>query len=171
MSTTLKRTNMALDEATRETLHDLSQEWGVSKEEVVLRALADKKKENEEFKDRQKRIKALESLHANGITTEQADAWKAEIKAEREAWKDPWNPLMRREIRMKAMLALRKTGLSHAATEAWRAELKAQREAWEDPDGEIIMKHQPQGQITLFPKPLDEKRVLDLMDRYAEKDS
>lgn len=95
MSTTLKRTSMALDEATRNYLEELSHEWGVSKAEVVRRSIAKaKEKLEEEPNDRaqaiQKRIAAATWLQENGISHEVAEKFKQELKAIREADRDPW---------------------------------------------------------------------------------
>lgn len=90
MSTTLKRTSMALDAESRDNLEELSHQWQVSKAEVLRRSLKLAKAENDKKKPEISPLEALEWLRKNGITQEQAKAWKAEIKAERMARKEPW---------------------------------------------------------------------------------
>ena len=90
MSTTLKRTSMALDQESLRILDDLSHDWDVSKAEVIRRSL--KQANDEHLKESKKKspLEALQWLQNNGISAKAAEEWKAEIKAEREAWKDPW---------------------------------------------------------------------------------
>ncbi len=95
MSTTLKRTSMALDEATRDTLDELSQEWGISKAEVLRRSVALLEKEEvmkaeDEKLAIKKRLAAVDWLQKNGVSHEVAENYKKELQAEREAWRDPW---------------------------------------------------------------------------------
>jgi len=94
MTTTLKRTSMALDLETLEALELLSKKWSVSKAEVMRRSI---KKSQQEENEKQETIpsvstplEALMWLKENGITKEQAETYKAELKLEREIWKDPW---------------------------------------------------------------------------------
>ena len=96
MSTTLKRTRMALDEATRHTLDKLSQEWGVSKAEDIRRSVTefDKNDKNEitddKIKRREKRIAAYKELEKIGLSGKKIKEWLKELKLQREAWKYPW---------------------------------------------------------------------------------
>ena len=90
MSTPLKRTSMALDQESLRILEDLSCAWGVSKAEVIRRSL--KKSDEEEASQPKKNtpLEALKWLQKNGISAREAEIWNQEIRAEREAWRDPW---------------------------------------------------------------------------------
>ena len=91
MTTTLKRTSMALDLETLEALESLSKKWSVSKAEVMRRSI---KKLQQEEKNKQESLTPIEALmklkNGAGISQEEADQFKAELKEEREAWRDPW---------------------------------------------------------------------------------
>jgi metal-responsive CopG/Arc/MetJ family transcriptional regulator len=90
---TLKRTSMSLDPETLENLDELAKYWAISKAEVIRRAIR-KLSEEAKHESRESRemtpIEAIEWLGKNGITQETADKWKAEIKAERMAWRGWW---------------------------------------------------------------------------------
>lgn len=90
MSTTLKRTSMALDEESLQNLESLSKDWKVSKAEVLRRSLKIAKEKNDTIKLDLTPLEALEWLRKNGISQDQAEEWRAEIKAERMAWVGPW---------------------------------------------------------------------------------
>jgi len=81
---------MALDLETIEALESLSKKWAVSKAEVMRRSI--KKLQQEENK--QESLSPLEALmklkNGAGISQKEADRFKAELKEDREAWRDPW---------------------------------------------------------------------------------
>ena len=86
MSATLKRTSMALDAESLETLETLSQKWDISKAEVLRRSLKVLKAETES-KPRRTPLEALQQLKKeSGIGSEAAEAYIKEVQAEREAW-------------------------------------------------------------------------------------
>lgn len=89
-TSTLKRTSMSLDQETLGALELLATKWNTSKSEVIRRAVR-KFKEDEAMKAcRMTPIQAMEWLQENGITQEQADNMKEEIRLERLAKKYWW---------------------------------------------------------------------------------
>ncbi len=89
-TSTLKRTSMSLDQETLGALELLAKKWNTSKSEVIRRAVR-KFKEDEAMKaSRMTPIQAMEWLQENGITQEQADNMKEEIRLERLAKKYWW---------------------------------------------------------------------------------
>lgn len=90
MGSQLKRTSMALDAESIGTIELLSDEWHVSKAEVLRRSLKLAKEQHEQEKPALTPQEALLWLSENGITRKQADDYMEELKAEREAWRDPW---------------------------------------------------------------------------------
>ena len=89
-TSTLKRTSMSLDQETLGALESLATKWNTSKSEVIRRAVR-KVKEDEAMKaSRMTPIQAMEWLQENGITQEQADTMKDEIRLERLAKKYWW---------------------------------------------------------------------------------
>lgn len=89
-TSTLKRTSMSLDQETLGSLESLATKWNTSKSEVIRRAVR-KVKEDEAMKaSRMTPIQAMEWLQENGITQEQADTMKEEIRHERLAKKYWW---------------------------------------------------------------------------------
>jgi len=89
MSTTLKRTSMALDVETLNALELLSEKWAVSKAEVMRRAVRRAMKEADKSKQRTPQ-EALEWIRLNGLTQNEADQFQEEVSAQRKAWQDPW---------------------------------------------------------------------------------
>ncbi len=95
MSTTLKRTSMALDSETIDDLEYLSELWQTSKAEVIRRVI---KKEKQHYSTIPKltveeRIKLLEKLKTNPILNkQQAKLALDDLKLTREAMadRDPW---------------------------------------------------------------------------------
>lgn len=80
---------MALDTETIAALESLSKKWEVSKAEVMRRSI--KKTQQEEQEHSLTPLEALMKLkNGAGISQEEADKFKAELKEEREAWRDPW---------------------------------------------------------------------------------
>lgn len=89
-TSTLKRTSMSLDQQTLDTIELLASKWQTSKSEVIRRAVR-KIKEDEAMKAvRMTPVQAMEWLQENGITQEQANAFREEIRLEREAKKYWW---------------------------------------------------------------------------------
>ncbi|MBN8419326.1 MAG: CopG family transcriptional regulator [Verrucomicrobia bacterium] len=91
MSYSLTRTSMALDQATLRGLASLAKKWGVSKSEVMRRAVSHLK-ELEDMKDQcPKPLKALDWLqNGGGLTVQEAEAFRADVQAEREAKRQWW---------------------------------------------------------------------------------
>lgn len=86
----LKRTSMSLDADTLDSLAKLSEKWNTSKSEVIRRAVR-KAKEDEAMKAaRMTPVQAMEWLQENGISQEQADSMREEVRLEREAKKYWW---------------------------------------------------------------------------------
>ena len=91
MSYSLTRTSMALDQATLRVLEDLSQSWGVSKAEVMRRAIKQAKIEADRQSQRPKPLEALGWLQeGGGLSVEEAGAFRQELNAERQAKRYWW---------------------------------------------------------------------------------
>ncbi len=91
MSTTLKRTSMALDAETLESLEYLSQAWGTSKAEVIRRVIKKTSKQELAKKPTRTPLEALQWLQTEGgLPPEVADKLQQDIQAERLAKKDEW---------------------------------------------------------------------------------
>jgi predicted transcriptional regulator len=87
----LTRTSMALDANTLSSLDWLAKQWGVSKAAVIRRAVSQARASAEVEKQRPKPLEALEWLQSGGgLLKEEADAFRAEVQAEREAKKYWW---------------------------------------------------------------------------------
>jgi len=90
-ASTLKRTSMSLDQETLGSLESLATKWNTSKSEVIRRAVR-KVKEDEAMKTcRMTPVEALRWLRKNGISREAAEAWKDDIRLEREAKPNWWD--------------------------------------------------------------------------------
>ena len=91
MSYALTRTSMALDQFTIRVLDLLAKKWGVPKAEVMRRAVR-RIKEEEDMKDQcPKPLKALDWLqNGGGLTVQEAEAFRAEMQAERDAKRYWW---------------------------------------------------------------------------------
>jgi predicted DNA-binding protein len=91
MTYTLTRTSMALDQLTISSLDLLSQKLGTSKAEVIRRAVSHLK-EVEDMKDQcPKPLQALDWLQkGGGLTVQEANAFRDEVRAEREAKRYWW---------------------------------------------------------------------------------
>lgn len=81
------RTTFALDEETASRLKRLSKKWNVSQAEVVRRAvsLAETGREKHEASPLEK-LRALHS-HGGGMVREEAEAYLAEVKKDRDEWR------------------------------------------------------------------------------------
>jgi len=91
MACTLTRTSMALDQFTVRVLDLLAKKWGVSKAEVMRRAVRRIKEEEDMKEQLPKPLKALDWLqNGGGLTVQEAEAFRAEVQAEREAKRYWW---------------------------------------------------------------------------------
>ncbi len=91
MSYASSRTSMSLDESTLNVLDLLAQKWGVSKSEVMRRAVRHMKEE-EDMKDQcPKPLKALDWLqNGGGLTVQEAEVFRDEVQAERDGKRYWW---------------------------------------------------------------------------------
>lgn len=91
MTYTLTRTSMALDQLTLTALERLSTKWGVPKAEVMRRAVR-RIKEEEDHKDQcPSPLEALDWLqNGGGLTVQEAEAFREEVQAERQAKQYWW---------------------------------------------------------------------------------
>ena len=82
---------MALDSMTLSAINFLAEKWEVSKAEVMRRAIK-KAKEDADLKEQQpKPIEALDWLQkGGGLTVREAEAFRREVRAEREAKRYWW---------------------------------------------------------------------------------
>ena len=87
----LKRTSMSLDGATLTTLADLAKRWSVSKAEVMRRAVRQAKEEADRERTLPKPLSALNWLQdGGGLSVKEAEAFRKEIRAEREPRRQWW---------------------------------------------------------------------------------
>ncbi len=90
MSYSLTRTSMALDAWTIQALKDLSEKWNISKAEVIRRAVRQLKEKADTEEQRLSPLEALEWLQeGGGLVAEEAEAYRTEMLANREA-RRPW---------------------------------------------------------------------------------
>ena len=91
MSYALTRTSMALDTGTLKALKELARRWGVSKAEVMRRAVKQAKQEADRHAEQPEPIEALEWLQAGGgLSVKEAEAFREEVLAERKARRQWW---------------------------------------------------------------------------------
>lgn len=90
MSTTLKRTSMALDLETIESLDYLSDLWHTSKAEVIRRVVKQTKEDEKKKQPKRTPVEALQWLMDNPISPEEAKEARRRIKEGRESWRDHW---------------------------------------------------------------------------------
>jgi predicted transcriptional regulator len=87
----LTRTSMALDDGTLRALSDLAKKWGVSKAEVMRRAVRRAKEDADREQKQPKPIEALDWLHAGGgLSVREAEEFREELHAERQAKRYWW---------------------------------------------------------------------------------
>lgn len=86
----LKRTSMSLDTATLENLAELASRWGISKSEVVRRAVRKTKADSDTELSKPSPLEALRWLRKNGISPEQAGSMREEMKVERSSTRYWW---------------------------------------------------------------------------------
>lgn len=91
MTYTLTRTSMALDGWTLQALNQLAKRWGVSKAEVMRRAVRRAKEEAEREAEQPRPLEALDWLQqGGGLSVKEAEAFRKEVQAERLAKKYWW---------------------------------------------------------------------------------
>lgn len=91
MSQSLTRTSMSLDQITIEALDHLSKKWSISKAAVIRKAVHSLKENSETEADTPSPLDALDWLQGGGgLGAEEAETYRAEIKAERGAKKYWW---------------------------------------------------------------------------------
>lgn len=91
MSYTLTRTSMALDSTTLRVLKELAKLWGVSKAEVMRRAVKQAKMEADRQQHQLKPKDALDWLQGGGgLSAKEAEAFREEVRAERKAQRYWW---------------------------------------------------------------------------------
>jgi len=91
MSYALTRTSMALDAWTIQALKELSEKWNISKAEVLRRAVRQLKEKAEAEEQIISPLEALEWLqNGGGLVAEDAEAFRTEVIANREARKAWW---------------------------------------------------------------------------------
>jgi Arc/MetJ-type ribon-helix-helix transcriptional regulator len=91
MTYQLIRTSMSLDGFTLQALDALAKKWGISKAEVMRRAIGKLREHAEEEERRPRPLKAFDWLQSGGgLVKEEAEQFRAEVKAEREAKRYWW---------------------------------------------------------------------------------
>jgi hypothetical protein len=91
MSYSLTRTSMALDAWTLQALKELSEKWSVSKAEVIRRAVRQLKEKSDNENQTMDPLSALQWLQqGGGLVAEDAEKFRVEVKAGREARKYWW---------------------------------------------------------------------------------
>lgn len=92
-ATSLVRTSVSLDTGTLGMMDHLAKRWGVSKAEVMRRAIRKMKEEVDAEDLRPTPLQALEWLQAGaGLTLREGEEFKANIEAERAAKRHWWEP-------------------------------------------------------------------------------
>jgi Ribbon-helix-helix protein, copG family len=91
MNYLLTRTSMALDSGTLLTLKELAKLWGISKSEVMRRAVKRLKEDADRQAAQPSPLEALNWLQdGGGLTVKEAAAFREEVKAERQAKRYWW---------------------------------------------------------------------------------
>ena len=91
MSYSLTRTSMALDAWTVQSIKELSEKWSISKSEVMLRAVRQLKEKADKEEQTVDPLQALNWLQqGGGLVADEADQFRADLKAEREERKYWW---------------------------------------------------------------------------------
>ena len=85
------RTSMALDQWTLKTLKTLAEKFGISKSEVMRRAVRDFNTHVEQEALRPSPLQALDFLqNGGGLSVQEAEEFRAEVQAERQAKRYWW---------------------------------------------------------------------------------
>ena len=91
MSYALSRTSMSLDGFTLKAMETLAKKWGVSKSEVVRRAVSQLKAKADLQEQVPEPLEALDWLQkGGGLTVEEAAEFREEVQAERDARRYWW---------------------------------------------------------------------------------
>ena len=91
MTYTLTRTSMALDQGTLKALQDLANQWGISKAEVMRRAVRKAKEDADREAKQPAPLQALDWLQSGGgLSVREANVLREEVKAERQAKRYWW---------------------------------------------------------------------------------
>jgi hypothetical protein len=91
MNYTLQRTSMSLDQWTIKALAELAKRLGTSKAEIIRRAVRKAKEEADRESQQPSPLEALDWLQkGGGLTLQEADHFREEVKAERLAKKYWW---------------------------------------------------------------------------------
>lgn len=91
MSYSLTRTSMSLDGFTLKAMETLSKKWGISKAEVVRRAVRSLKQQADQNDSLPSPLEALDWLQSGGgLLAEEAEKFRAEVRAERDAKRYWW---------------------------------------------------------------------------------
>jgi hypothetical protein len=91
MSYSLTRTSMALDAWTVQSIKELSEKWSISKSEVMRRAVRQLKERADKEEQTVDPLQALNWLQqGGGLVADEADKFRADLKAEREERKYWW---------------------------------------------------------------------------------
>ena len=91
MTYALTRTSMALDQGTIKALKDLAEHWGISKAEVMRRAVRKAKEDADREVKLPKPVQALDWLQGGGgLSAEEAAVLREEVSAERHAKRYWW---------------------------------------------------------------------------------
>jgi len=91
MSYSLTRTSMALDAWTVQSIKELSEKWSISKSEVMRRAVRQLKEKADKEEQTVDPLQALNWLQqGGGLVADEADQFRADLKAEREERKYWW---------------------------------------------------------------------------------
>jgi predicted transcriptional regulator len=86
MATTSVRSTYSLDLETMRRIENLARRWDVSKSEVLRRAL----RMADEHAAGAERLTLFRELQRRAnLSSEQVDAWVADVRAERDAWRAP----------------------------------------------------------------------------------
>jgi predicted transcriptional regulator len=91
MSYAFTRTSMALDSGTLRALKELAERWQVSKAEVMRRAVKRAKEEAERETAYPSPLDALNWLQSGGgLSVQEAESFREEVQAERQAKRYWW---------------------------------------------------------------------------------
>lgn len=91
MSYALSRTSMSLDGFTLKAMESLAEKWGISKSEVVRRAVSHLKAKADLQDQAPEPLEALDWLQkGGGLAVEEAAEFREEVQAEREARRYWW---------------------------------------------------------------------------------
>lgn len=91
MSYSPTRTSMALDAWTVQSIKELSEKWSISKSEVMRRAVRQLKEKADKEEHAMDPLQALNWLQqGGGLVADEADQFRADLKAEREERKYWW---------------------------------------------------------------------------------